>query len=149
MKTSELKKIVEENRYEFQKKENRIHISYFGIERMILDLRDESITVDNDVKLGTPRIKKIMVALIEYSLTPISEREDEKKYLLKVNEFNKRIIGLDYIGQIKTTIKSTLEGNQKFIFDNKDIFTQQEIDNFPQEIRGAIECGFLRKVEVE
>ena len=40
------------------------------------------------------------------------------------------------------------------IFDNNDelfqrIFTQSEVDNFPAEIKGAIECGFLRKVEVE
>ena len=149
MKTSELKQIVEENLYEFKKTEDFIDIRFFNLETMTLDLQEQSITLGSSVKLGTQSIKRIMVALIEYSLTPLNEREDEKKYQLKVNEFNKRIIGVDYVEQIKTTLKHTPEGNQKYIFDNKDTFTQQEIDNFPAEIKGAIECGFLRKVEVE
>ena len=28
-------------------------------------------------------------------------------------------------------------------------FTQEDIDNFPPEIKGAIDCGFLEQVEVE
>ena len=150
MKTSELKRIVEENGYYFKKTDKFIYIIDFVHERTItLDLKGQSITVDNSTRLTSHTIKNCMVALIEYSLTPLNEREDEKKYQLKVNEFNKRIIGVDYVEQIKTTLRGTPEGNQKYIFDNKDIFTQSEIDNFPQEIKGAIECGFLRKVEVE
>lgn len=149
MKTSELKRIVEENGYEFKNTGLFIIISYFGRAIMTLDLLGQSITLDNSTRLASHRIKKIMVALIECSLTPPSEREDEKKYQLKVNEFNKRIIGVDYVEQIKTTLRGTPEGNQKYIFDSKDIFTQKEIDDFPAGIKGAIECGFLRKVEVE
>ena len=149
MKTSELRKVVEENEYKFQKTENRIHISYLGIERMILDLRDQSITLGDDVKLGSQRIKKIMVALIEYSLTPLNEREDEKKYKIELNEICEGVLSKEemrtMVYSMSSRIQSTL--HQKLIF--KEVFTQSEVDNFPAEIKGAIECGFLRKVEVE
>ena len=49
-----------------------IYISYFGHKRMTLDLQEQSITLDMFLRLGTPKIKKIMVALIEYSLTPLN-----------------------------------------------------------------------------
>ena len=141
MKTSELKKIVEENEYNFQKTEDFIYISYFGHKRMTLDLREQSITLDMFLRLGTPKTKKIMVALIEYSLTPLNEREDEKKYNLKYNDtcFNFMDSWLVQGSDGKFWFSVFMEGK----------FTQQEIDNFPAEIKGAIECGFLRKVEVE
>ena len=142
MKTSELKKIVEENLYKFQKTEDFIYISYFGRERMTLDLRDQSITLDMFFRLGTPKTKKIMVALIEYSLTPLNEREDEKKYYIH-QPINNQYLNYD----IKNKFYFMFEPTNTHDF--KTIFTQSEIDDFPKEIKGAIECGFLRKVEVE
>ena len=150
MKTSELKKIVEENGYEFKMNANGIDVFIdTTLGRYFYTQDGDSIGLDGRYRIKHHKAITITKALLDYIQTPLNEREDEKKYQLKVNEFNKRIIGVDYIEQIKTTLKKTPEGNQKFIFDNKDIFTQSEIDNFPKEIKGAIECGFLRKVEVE
>ena len=147
MKTSELRKIVGENLYKFEKIGDFIYIHYLGLKAMILDLRNNSITVDNGVRLTTPCIKKIMVALIEYSLTPLNEREDEKKYRIMIDN------AISAMNEC-LTLRVTKNTYYFSIFDNNDelfqrIFTQQEIDNFPAEIKGAIECGFLRKVEVE
>ena len=46
----------------------------------------------------------------------------------------------------KTYYFSMLDTNTEIY---QKIFTQSEIDNFPAEIKGAIACGFLRKVRVE
>ena len=142
MKTSELRKVVEEHGYEFEKTEKFIYIYYIGVKAMTLDLRDKSITVDKNTILVTQSIKTIMVALIEYSLTPLNEREDEKKYYIH-QPINNQYLNYD----IKNKFYFMFEPTNTHDF--KTIFTQQEIDNFPAEIKGAIECGFLRKVEVE
>ena len=138
MKTSELRKIVEEHGYTFQKAEDFICISYFGLEKMKLDLQNHSITLCVNTYLNTQSIKKIMDALIEYSLTPLNEREDEKAYYIKISDdilkfvnTNKIYVGFNYFALATSTV------------------TQKQIDNFPAEIKGAIECGFLKKIEVE
>ena len=66
------------------------------------------------------------------------EREDEKAYCIKISDdvlkfvnTNGIYVGFNYIALATSTV------------------TQTQIDNFPAEIKGAIECGFLRKVEVE
>ena len=147
MKTSELKRIVEENGYVFKKAEKFIYISYLKRERMILDLQDQSITLSDNVKIGTPSIKKIMVALIEYSLTPLNEREDEKKYRIMMgNTISTMNDSLTLRVTKNTYYFSMFDYNDEFF---QKIFTESEIDNFPAEIKGAIECGFLRKVEVD
>lgn len=147
MKTSELKRIVEENGYTFQKTDQFIFISYYGLEKMKLDLQNHSITVDKNTILVTQSIKKIMVALIEYSLTPLKEREDEKKYRIVIDStISKDTDYLTLIVNKNAYYFSVFSGNEELY---QRIFTQQEIENFPAEIKGAIECGFLRKVEVE
>ena len=149
MKTNELRKIVEENGYTFQKTDQFIFISYYGLEKMKLDLQDHSITVDKNTILVTQSIKKIMVALIEYSLTPLIEREDEKKYRIEsLNIVYKSNDNL-YLIREYTNGVFLLTVNYHDATKFQALFTQKEIDNFPAEIKGAIECGFLRKVEVE
>lgn len=147
MKTSELRKIVEENEYKLEKTEHFIYISYFGLEKMRLDLQNHSISLEKNTKLGTYCIKKIMAALIEYSLTPLSEREDEKRY---------RILIDDTISQFNDCLTLKVNKNTYYFSvsntnseEHQRIFTEQEIQSFPAEIKGAIECGFLKKVEVE
>lgn len=79
----------------------------------------------------TPRI--VSQWLAEYTATPISEREEEKKYYIHLSD---SVLNYDgYIG-----FNPICRAVQKY--------TQSEIDNFPPEIKGAIECGFLKKVEV-
>ena len=142
MKTSELKRIVEENGYDFEKTNKFIYISGILLEVVKLDLQDQSITLRSGFKLDTQSTKKIMVALIEYSLTLLNEREDEKKYYIHQPVSNKF---LNFVTLNKMYIISDSKNVEGFQIQ----FTQQEIDNFPAELKGAIECGFLRKVEVE
>lgn len=72
--------------------------------------------------------------------------EEEKRY---------RIIVDNTISQLNDCLTLRLSKNTYHfsVFENNDelyqrIFTQQEIDDFPEKIKGAIKCGFLRKVEV-
>jgi hypothetical protein len=145
MKTSELKRIVEENGYEFQKTNQSIFIRLNDFKIMGLDLHDHTVVLYEGVSLRTNQIKRNMVALIQYSNTPISEREDEKKYCLEI---------AIHTGVAKFVNKNKETGGFSILTIQEDeryktLFTQSEIDNFPSEIKGAIECGFLRKVEVE
>ena len=142
MKTSELKRIVVENGYDFEKTNKFIYISGILLEVVKLDLQDQSITLRSGFKLDTQSTKKIMVALIEYSLTLLNEREDEKKYYIHQPVSNKF---LNFVTLNKMYIISDSKNVEGFQIQ----FTQHEIDNFPAEIKGAIECGFLRKVEVD
>ena len=155
MKTKELKKIVEENGYDFEKKMNRIYITKDS--ELVIQLTDEDIIMLNhNYVLQTKQIKTVMKALIEYSETPIEEREEEKKYYVefgdKLDKLSKnRYLNLNITNNVFFFHFNWLDledfdsGHLKF----KGKFTQSEIDNFPPEIKGAIECGFLKKVEVE
>ena len=147
MKTSELKRIVEENEFDFKKTKKFIYISFSYLEAMKLDLQDHSITLGDGVKLVTDTIKNCMVALIEYSLTPLNEREEEKKYRIIVDNTISQLNDCLTLRVTKNTYYFSLFNDNEELFQR--IFTQQEIDNFPAEIKGAILCGFLRKVEVE
>lgn len=82
MKTKELKNIVEENGYDFEKKMNRIYITKDS--ELVIQLTDEDIIMLNhNYVLQTKRIKTVMKALIEYSETPIEEREGPNKFYVK------------------------------------------------------------------
>ena len=140
MKTSELRKVVEENNYIFEKDLTSIYIKDNSDIVMKMD-EDSDIRLGVGYFLSSNKIKTVMKALIEYSLTPISEREDEKKYYIEFNTDN-----LD----VATCYLYKMENGKLRLHDViKHFFTQSEIDDFPAEIKGAIECGFLRKVEVE
>lgn len=149
MKTSELKRIVEENGYEFQETNQFIFIRLNDFKIMGLDLHDHTVVLYEGVSLHTNQIKRIMVALIEYSLTPLNEREDEKKYYIELgNKLDRETTDKYLIIDVSDGIfffYNNIEESLNF----QSLFTQSEIDNFPAEIKGAIECGFLRKVEVE
>lgn len=139
MKTKELKKIAEDHKYTFIKNEFGIEVRNIH-EKLVLRLStNDTIYVGEGFCFGTKKIKSVMKALIEYSETPIEEREDEKKYEIVFEE------------QVLTKKD---DGNFYFLWDYASTvyqrtFTQSEIDNFPRVIKGAIECGFLKKVEVE
>ena len=136
MKTSELRKWLIKNDFMFDEYETSIVIN--GLltiykETQKLKIYDESWQEG----IGLELLNKA----IEYTNTPLNEREDEKKYNLKYNDtcFNFMDSWLVQGSDGKFWFSVFMEGK----------FTQQEIDNFPAEIKGAIECGFLRKVEVE
>lgn len=141
MKTNELRKWLIKSGFGFEEYETSIIIN--GLltiykESQALTIYDESWQKG----IGLELLNKA----IEYTKTPVSEREDEKKY---------RIITNYTFWKDSEYLTLILNQNKHYfsIFDTNSeiyqrIFTQSEIDNFPKEIKGAIECGFLRKVEV-
>ena len=150
MKTSELKRIVEENGYEFKMNRNGIDVFINAPLGIYFYTQDgDSIGLGDRYRIKHHKAITITKALLDYIQTPISEREDEKKYKIELNEICEGVLSKEemrtMVYSMSSRIQSTL--HQKLIF--KEVFTQQEIDNFPKEIKGAIECGFLRKVEVE
>ena len=104
-------------------------------------------TVDKNIQRlrifgPTPRV--VANWLAEYTATPIEEREIEKRYFIYTTLMNYRNDIHMYLHKIVG-----YDGNLWLIDGPDNRFTQSEIDNFPPEIKGAIECGFLKKVEVE
>jgi hypothetical protein len=132
MKTSELIKWAEDNGFT---KEN------------LEEIKESFELVDNLEKLHKNNGIQLIRKVLDYIETPLNEREDEKKYRI--------IIDNNLSGASEYLTLRTNKNTYYFSIFNinseeyQRIFTQQEIDNFPAEIKGAIECGFLRKVEVE
>lgn len=144
MKTSELRNWLIKSGFAFEEYEKTIVIN--GLltiykEEQALEIYDESWQKG----IGLELLNKA----IEYINTPVSEREEEKKYRIELAEICEGVLSREgmstKIYSMSSIVKSSNE--TKIMFNN--IFTQSEIDNFPKEIKGAIECGFLRKVEVE
>ena len=137
MKTSELRKWLKENNMFFR--ENELTIG-------ILD----SVTVDkkypNKIRVSTNMFGtngiNMLKKMIEYAETPIEKREDEKKYYIKLYD------GMDENEDDRYLTVDVHDG-VFFLYKYKRIFTENEINSFPKEIKGAIECGFLKKVEVD
>jgi len=139
MKTSELKRILSEDLVEnFDENNDVIYGMYWTVTK-----REERLIVFGVVPMN------VLNALGEYVNTPINDREEEKKYCFKFydgidNTISDRFLKLD-------------ESDKVFYFSDsyrnvgyiKGLFTEKEIENFPSEIKGAIECGFLLKEKVD
>lgn len=74
----------------------------------------------------------------QFSITPLAERSDDNPYYIQINNkvlafvrTNDISVGFNPIALASSTV------------------TQAQIDNFPQEIKDAIECGFLIKIEAK
>ena len=137
MKTSELKKWLDEKGWIYE--EDELSIIIHGV--LVISKNHKEIEFYYRIwseENGLDLLNKVL----EYTNTPISEREYEKKYYIH-QPINNQYLNYD----IKNKFYFMFEPTNTHDF--KTIFTQQEIDNFPAEIKGAIECGFLRKVEVE
>ena len=141
MKTSELKKHIQDLKLECQETDDSILIDPI---MKIFKNFDGFITL-HDV-YNIPILYKLIKLAIEYSETPISEREEEKKYNLVLFDsikaewktFNYRVNEKDYVFHGKTNTISYITE-----------FTDKQISEMPIEIQKAIECGFLKKVEVK
>ena len=91
--------------------------------------------------------------LTEYALTPLAEREEEKKYYLKwAYRGIKAIDGLErdlYLNYNTTYDKYNLEISNYETYDFKVKFTDKEIENLPLDIKILILSDFLVKEPVE
>ena len=141
MKTSEFKKHIQDLKLEFKETDD-----FILIEPIIKIFKkfDGFITLHDVYNL--PTLYKLIKLATEYSETPISEREEEKKYYIVLSEhfelgwqtLNYEVEKNCYIFHSKPDLKL-----------HKTEFTDKEILEMPFNIKRAIECGFLKKVEVE
>ena len=145
MKTSELKKWLIKSGFAFEEYGTSIIIN--GLLKIYKDYQALEI-FDESWKEGIGL--ELLNKAIEYTNTPISEREDEKKkYRIELAKIREDVLTKDEMRSTVYVLSSMFKssGETKIMFDN--IFTESEINNLPSQIKGAIECGFLRKVEVE
>ena len=143
MKTSELRQAIRNLGFDFKETDEYILIG--GIFRVFKKIK--RINFLEDGVYGYQRMQLLKLA-IEYTETPIEEREEEKKYYFQLYEGFERPICKRFL---KLDVSSGLfyfcdghENRGRF----KGELTQKEIDDFPPEIKGAIECGFFKKVEI-
>jgi len=131
MKTSELKKIVEQNGYE-------LHIGYVSV-----SINGKRSTLANIAKNGGTLSMldgigfEVAKAIIEYAYTPLEEREEEKKYCLKFPE----VFIEDYLCKFESN-GSRFHGVT--LPNRESIFTQKEIDALPKSWQ-----DFFEKVEIK
>lgn len=137
MKTSELKKIVEDNGRMFEFFESVIRILNY---RSYATIGKVSLIIGKEFSIDNTCPKAIAQAILDYAYTPLEEREEEKKYwLVFPKAFNNEIEivlgkysnGYDCCG--------TEASKEKF----KVKFTQKEIDEMPFDTK------FFEKVEVK
>ena len=139
MKTSELKRVLSEDLVEnFSENEDVIFGVYWAVKK-----REQRLLVFGVIPLN------VLKSLGDYVNTPIEEREEEKKYYFEVydgidNKILNKFLKLDESDGL-----FYFHAEHEHIGSLKGEFTQKEIDNFPPEIKGAIECGFFKKVDVE
>lgn len=133
MKTKEFIKWLEDNKIPFKEYDSVIEV--VDIARLLK--YDIGIKLFDITLLHLSQIKTLE-KIIEYAQTPLEEREEEKKYMLKFpKEFN--ILGLYVIKN------NSIENYFTKAFDFEDYkyaFTQKEIDAMP------FDTNFFIKVEV-
>ena len=138
MKTSELKKIVEENGFRLVESDVR----YCVVNENYTMYADIIKTVQDDFRVQRWCPKVIAKAILEYAYTPLEEREEEKKYYLK---FPKEFIFSEekaYLN-VHTLILKCAIGDAGDCPQVRTVFTQKEIDKMPFDTK------FFQKVEVK
>ena len=143
MKTSELKKWLIKSGFAFEEYGTSIIINGLLIYKDYQGLKIFDVSWQKGIGL------ELLNKAIEYTNTPLNEREDEKKYRIELVEIRKDVLTKDEMRSTVYVLSSMFKSSSetKIMFDN--IFTESEINNLPSQIKGAIECGFLRKVEVD
>src|SRR5699024_5593187 len=131
MKTSELIKYFEDEGYKAYSKELDIDF----LDRPLIGVEDENgkiIIIDTSDSIETyfgdlrfTKQQEYYKVIFEYLMTPIEEREEEKKYKLKQKGVSNR-----YLLWIPEIDKFTT-GNSKYV-NVELVFTQSEIDEMPE-----------------
>jgi len=137
MKTSELKKIVEDNGYKTTSYLEWIDISKDGIKLCYVSTR--TIRLFN--VFDSLQDKVIAQAILEYAYTPLEEREEEKKYYLM---FPKGFTSTKmYLKENNGLYDRTYDIKAYNEYESKTQFTQKEINAMPFDTK------FFEKVEAE
>ena len=152
MKYSEFEKKVKELGFEIERGvyDNLNVVNNSG--KVIIRVYTDSICQIDNATTGFDELdleakKDIFKLAVELASTPLEEREDEKKFFLKMNGIgsNSSFVNL-YCGELK---------NSEYIMDDMleksyctAIFTDKDILKMPENIQKAIELGIITKIEV-
>ena len=137
MKTSELKNWLEEHAFDFYENDKKLIVS----DMVEIYKTRQGFEFLYELNYYEERID-LLEKVIEYSRTPISEREEEQLYILCLPIYfdeDSRI--LNYESEDKTYFFDDI---QETLVD-KTKFTDKQISEMPIEIQKAIECGLLQK----
>ena len=135
MKTSELKKWLDQNGHDYSDENDYIEVhDLLRIAKFKSEIYMIDSSIDNDY------FEKLLIKSLEYNATPISEREEEKKYYV---ESMIKGSGGSTLRLLKTCDGYFLHEMTYSYFVENDFFY------LPKQFQVAIECGFLKKVEVE
>jgi hypothetical protein len=144
MKTSEFKKILKENGLNLIE----THNTWIDVDCDDMKVGYVSLLAEKDFKTNTSCPKVIAQAILDYAYTPLEEREEEKKYSLKM-PLN-AIVNKSFTDELILCRNNTL--NEHFFLSNHNYsdrkhiqtsFTQKEIDEMPFDTK------FFEKVEVK
>lgn len=129
MKTKEFIKKVESLGLEVHDFSRRLEVSFCGTTFATTSKDNEYFGIKKEIESLTYREKlSLLKILIEYSETPVEEREEPKKYYLT----------LPYPYQIESQYLNNKNGSYMFA-NNIELsrwqtkFTQEEIDNLPNQ----------------
>jgi len=132
MKTSEFRKYLEEKGWDFKEDKNCFDILNLGL--VFKDSNSIDICImycQND----------LFENIYKYARTPLEEREEEKKYYLRLNISGEHIDDI-YLNLNFDTYRYVIYDNEQSSW-RKNVFTQKEIDAMPFDTK------FFEKVEVE
>lgn len=145
MKTSELKKIVEDNKFIFMNSDcNKSIFIYKNLEDQA-NYRQSSFISKQHAWFGVDdnMPKVIAQAILDYAYTPLEEREELKKYYLRFPKgYNK---WYSYLAKEIDVNNGEYDCTGRFIDYTKyqNTFTQEEIDAIP------FDTSFFIKEEVK
>lgn len=123
MKTSELKKIVENNKCKFYK-DNADDLILDGVGAVVARLYTKRFG-EFEICFDCPRV--IAQAILHYAYTPLEEREEKKKYYLKLPKEYKPTGYLNF----HTVDKIYFNAGKIQEWTYQTQFTQKEIDEMP------------------
>lgn len=89
--------------------------------------------------------KDLAESLLAYTMTPIEEREEKKKYVYRMN---RAVAGQEYLKASKRGVVS-FEGARDFSTNEpyfKSKFTDAEVENYPEDVRELFKI--CEKIEV-
>lgn len=151
MKLNELKRIAEEHGCVLREEDDMTFVKY-GDKSVAAISNELCCVLDTVWSVNTAHydeLKPVIVAAVEYAMTPIEDRKEDELYYVRypnitaiVNEDD-----LSYLNYDASESKFSAQSSwQHYPFQTQ--FTSKEIELMPESIRQAIQKGILEVIEV-
>lgn len=144
MKTKEFIKKIEKMGYDIEIAYDTIRVTYAGGILARID-KVKPYTLDTKATFEVKHVKELFDLCVEYASTPIEEREEEKKYYLRLKD--------DFYKITYAYLTRDIRNGDYFSFgkhelkDTQNKFTQKEIDEIKKKFNTDLEE--FRQIEVE